>query len=718
MTNNLQEQAGTEMERDNIQASNDMQDQDIQSAKVDVIDDDVHVTTDDNISETNVASTDAAVSDVHIKNKIPDTGVSAELSEIVPAEDASVENSGDDAVPESIDDSLDEGESDSAGSISDDKLNAEEETDHLSEKVDAEASNEKIDFSEYGREAMVERLRMLVDKGAVDTIRDEVDAIKFYFYKKLKAETDQKRSEYIEKGGTEDNYVYEEDAQELILKNLLNKYRELRDIQNEQLEAEKQKNLEEKLKIIEELKELTNRTESIGETFQIFRELQNRWRTIGLVPQGEVKNLWDTYHHYVEIFYDYIKINKELRDLDFKRNLEAKMDLCEKAEKLLLAASVVNAFHTLQTYHEQWREIGPVPQEMRVEIWERFKAVSAQINKKHQEYFETLKETHKKNLEAKLALCEKVDEIAKRPMTSSSQWEKNSKEIIEIQKLWNTIGFASKRENAKLYKRFHTICDKFFNQKREYYGREKIEQENNLQLKEDLCVQAEALKDSAEWKSTTEDFIELQKKWKEIGSVPARYREPIWKRFRSACDYFFEQKAKHFSSVDSEYDNNLKAKRELIEKIKKYTHSNDAEESFEQLKEFQREWSDIGFVPIKYKKKIQEEYREVINKQFDALRLNDSERDRLRYKSKIENLVSTPHSRGKLDSERDKLMRKYQQLQSDLVVWENNIGFFSKSKNSEAMIANVQRMIEQGRAEMKELEEKIRIIDLVEDDDK
>ena len=573
-----------------------------------------------------------------------------------------------------------------------------------------------VDYASFTRSELVELLRQLLDKNDTDAIRkDVVDAIKFQFYRKLKAEEELKRAEYIENGGTDDNYVYEEDEQELILKNLLSRYREIRNAQTEVLEADKQKNLEEKFKIIEELKELAKSSDSISGTFQNFRELQNRWRAIGLVPQSEVKNLWDTYHHYVELFYDYIKINKDLRDLDFKRNLEAKIKLCEKTEALLFETSVVDAFRQLQTYHEQWREIGPVPQEMRVEIWERFKAVSSQINKKHQGYFDNLKEIQKKNKEAKEALCTKIEEIIQRPMNSSNQWRKNSLEIIEIQKLWNTLGHVNKKDDYKLFKRFHSLCNNFFNLKREFTDHEKEEQNNNLQLKQDLCVQAEALKDSTEWKTTTEEFIQLQNKWKEIGGVPPKYHESVWKRFRKACDYFFEQKSRYFSSVDSEYDNNLKAKQALIEQIKKFEQSKNPQDSFEQLKEFQRQWSEIGYVPIKHKKKIQDEYRDVINKQFDSLRMDDSERNRLRYKNKIETMVSVPKSRGKLDFERDRLMRKFQQLQSDLVVWENNIGFFSKSKKSEAMVASVQSMIEQGKAEMQELEEKIRIIDSVND---
>jgi len=454
--------------------------------------------------------------------------------------------------------------------------------------------------------------------------------------------------------------------------------------------------------------------ESVSKTFHQFRELQSRWRSIGPVPQSEVKNLWDTYHHFVELFYDYIKIDRDLRDLDFKRNLESKIELCEKAEALLLEESIVNAFHKLQTYHEQWREIGPVTQEMRVEIWDRFKAISAQIHKKHGEYYEAQKEIQNENRVAKEALCDKVEEISQREMKTLNQWKKNSDEIVEIQKLWNTIGVVAKKENYKLYKKFRTLCDSFFEKKREFASHEKEDQHNNLQIKQDLCVQAESLKDSTEWKETTEDFVQLQNKWKKTGNVPQKYREAIWKRFRTACDYFFEQKTKHFTTVDSEYEVNLKAKEELIEQIKHFTHSDNTNQSFEQLKEFQRQWSNIGFVPFKYIKKIQEEYREAINHQFESLQMDERERNQMHYKSKIENIMSEPKSRGKLNSERDKLMRKYQQLQNDITVWENNIGFFSKSKNSEAMIASVQKMIEQGKAEIRELEEKIKIIDSME----
>jgi len=695
MINHLQEQAGNEIGQNNLQSTDDIQINEIQTIEID--------TSDDNNSESVGEQEIEPVAEL-VHTDMEDGAMETIVENVEPVQEGEY--------PE---------EQEETEIIEDEKesypeIDVEEDTSEGGDDEPDSVGDSNVNYAGFTRKELVEHLRILLDTGNMNTIRKNVDVIKFQFYRKLKSEEELKRAEYIENGGVEDSYVYEEDEQELILKNLLNRYREVRNVQTEILDAEKQKNLEEKFKIIEDLKELAKSSDSISGTFQQFRELQNRWRSIGLVPQNEVKNLWDTYHHYVELFYDYIKINKDLRDLDFKRNLEAKIELCEKTEELLLDPSTVDAFRKLQTYHEQWREIGPVPQEMRVEIWDRFKAVSSQINRKHQDYFDNLKETQNKNKEAKEILCTKIEEIIQQPVTSSSQWRKNAQEIIEIQKLWNTIGHANKKDNHKLFKRFHSLCDNFFNLKRKFTGQEKEEQNNNLQLKQDLCVQAEALKDSTEWKATTEEFIQLQNKWKEIGSVPTKYHESIWKRFRKACDYFFEQKAKYQSSVDSEYDSNLKAKRALIEQIRNFEQSKNPQESFEQLKEFQRQWSEIGFVPMKYKKKIQDEYRDVINRQFDSLRMDDGERNRMKYKNKIETMVSAPKSRGKLDSERDRLMRKFQQLQSDLVVWENNIGFFSKSKKSEAMVASVQNMIEQGKAEMLDLEEKIRIIDSVNDD--
>lgn len=567
------------------------------------------------------------------------------------------------------------------------------------------------DYSILTKEEIIKTLDFLLKNKPVESIRQNVESLKISFYKKVRAELELLRKAAEERGEDPETVVLEPDEAEERLKELLKQYRDLKTVYNEKVEAEKQQNLKEKYKIIDEIKELVNRKESINETFHIFRDLQNRWRSIGVVPQQNLKDLWETYHHYVEIFYDFIKINKELRDLDLKRNLEAKIALCEKSEELLLEPSIVKSFKTLQKYHEQWREIGPVPQEMKSEIWERFKAITSKINKKHQEYFESLKDNQKKNLDQKNLLCERAEEINNTELKSPKDWEKYYQEMVELQKVWRTIGFAPKKDNNKVYNRFRAACDNFFARKRDFFSQNKEEQTNNLQLKTDLCVQAESLKDSVEWKAATEDLIQLQKKWKEIGPVPRKYSDQIWKRFRAACDHFFKRKSEHFNSIDSQYEDNLKLKKQLIDEINAFNPGDNTEENFQKLKEYQRRWSEIGFVPIKLKEEIQNKYREAINKQFENLKIDDGKKNLMRFKNKIDNISSKPKSDRKLQLERDKYLNKLKQLENDIVVWENNIGFFAKSKNADQMIAEVRQKIENSKQEIKVLEEKIHMID-------
>lgn len=567
------------------------------------------------------------------------------------------------------------------------------------------------DYSILTKEEIIKTLDFILKNKPVESVRQNVESLKINFYKKIRTELEALRKAAEEKGEDPELVVLEPDEAEDRLKELLKQYRDLKTAHNEKIEAEKHQNLKEKYKIIDEIKDLVNRNESINDTFQVFRELQNRWRSIGVVPQQNLKDLWETYHHYVEIFYDFIKINKDLRDLDLKRNLEAKMALCEKSEELLLEPSIVKSFKTLQKFHEQWREIGPVPQEMKTEIWERFKAITSKINKKHQEYFESLKDNQKKNLDQKILLCERAEEINVTDLKSPKDWEKYYQEMVELQKVWRAIGFAPKKDNNKVYNRFRIACDNFFARKRDFFAQNKEEQSNNLQLKTDLCMQAESLKDSTEWKTTTEDLIQLQKKWKEIGPVPRKYSDIIWKRFRAACDHFFKRKSEHYNSVDSQYEDNLKLKRQLIDEINAFDASDDSEDNFQKLKEFQRRWSEIGFVPIKLKEEIQIKYREAINKQFEGLKLDDGKKNLMRFKNKIENISAKPKSDRKLMLERDKYLNKLKQLESDIVVWENNIGFFAKSKNADQMIAEVRQKIENSRQEIKVLEEKIQMID-------
>jgi hypothetical protein len=595
------------------------------------------------------------------------------------------------------------------------KVEIEHELKKPADEIPQDDKKERIDYSKYSQVELVNALRDLIDNADDNDIKAEIEAIKSVFYKQLNENIDQARAEFIEAGGTEEEFVAEEDPYENDIRELLKKYGQLRREQNKQLDSEKEENLARKFEIIEKIKGLINNEESINKTFNEFRDLQREWREIGLVPQSKMKNLWDTYHFHVENFYDYIKINRELRDLDLKKNLELKIELCERAEELMVEPSILKAFSTLQKYHEQWREIGPVPRENKDDIWERFKHITSIINKKHQEFFESKKEEQKKNFEAKTALCEKVEEICNAEIENYRDWDKKSKELVELQKIWRTIGFAPKKDNNRIYDRFRTACDNFFNKKREFYSKNKEIQQNNLQQKIDLCVQAEALMDNTDWKKATQDFINIQKQWKEIGPIPRKHSDIIWKRFRSACDHFFDKKSEHFSEMDSDQIDNLKLKEGLIAELENFKSTGDVNENLKILKDIQRRWTEIGHVPFKKKDALQNKFREEIGKLFDQLNINEDKRNMLKFKTKMSTFSESSRGQSKMRMEREKYMSKLKQMENDLVLLENNIGFFTMSKNAKALIEDVNKKIEDTREKIESLKEKIRVIDEMED---
>jgi len=592
--------------------------------------------------------------------------------------------------------------------------------DELEEEDSIDEENTKARLTDYSSLNEVELLASLVkllENEDVESIKNDVDAIKIYFFRIYRANIEAQKVAFAAEGGDLEEFKAEPDPYELELRNLLKQYQDLRSEHNKKIDETKETNLQKKYEIIEEIKALINNKESINKTFHDFRELQNRWRDIGLVPQAKLKDLWETYHHHVENFYDFIKINKELRDLDLKKNLEIKMEICEKSEELLVEPSIIKAFNILQKYHEQWREVGPVPRDKKDELWERFKAATSIINKKHQDYFEGRKSDQKKNLDAKIALCEKVEEIATAAIETHRDWDERSRELIELQKMWRTIGFAPKKDNNKIYERFRIASDAFFDHKREFYNQNKEEQTNNLQMKTDLCVQAEALKDSTEWKKTADEFINIQKAWKEIGPVPRKYSDVIWKRFRAACDHFFESKSKHFSSIDGEQGENLRLKRELLEQVKQFVLSGEDNADLDKLKEFQRSFTEIGHVPFKEKDAIQNEFREVINHHFDSLRIDDKRRNLMNFKNKVAGNTSSGKGQNKNRFEREKYMTKLKQMESDLALLDNNIGFFANTKNAEALIEDVNQNIINTKEKIEFLKEKIRIMDAMDDDE-
>ena len=569
---------------------------------------------------------------------------------------------------------------------------------------EAAATTHNDSLASLSKSELVALLAEKLESEPVQTLRPVVEAIKIAFYKQHRAKVEAERKAFVEQGGNDEEFIPAVDNDEMRFKELFAVYRNERDRHIAELEASKEENLKLKLQIIEELKELINSDENTSSTFARFRELQSKWKEIGLVPQQSVKDLWETYNLHVENFYNYIKINRELRDLDLKKNYEAKLSLCEQAEELTLESQVVEAFRKLQKLHDEWRETGPVAMEFKEALWERFKEASSRINKRHQEHFESLKSEQTKNLALKTELCEKTEALATRTMLTRKDWNKASEELLEIQKVWKTIGYAPKKENNRIYERFRAACDSFFEHKREFYAGVKSEMEHNLAVKLELCAEAEALSTSEDWKHATDELIALQTRWKQAGPVSRRHSDAIWKRFRAACDKFFERKAEHFSSVDSVHEENLKLKLALIEEMK---GANIKEGGFEAIKEYQRRWSQIGFVPIKHKDAVQKEYKAIVDGMFATLRSSERDRSMNRFKERVQNMKGG----NQLRSEREKLYNKLRQMEQDIALLENNIGFFSKSKNAENLIADVREKIERAKSDMASIIEKIRVID-------
>ncbi len=568
-----------------------------------------------------------------------------------------------------------------------------------------------VDYSGYSKNDLVETLSLLVENRPPSEIRGDVERIKSFFFKKLRAEAEERKQKFLEEGGNIEDFRVWVDPLDHRVKEILNKYREKKFDYTRIQEVEKNENLKKKYEIIEQIKELVNREESINKTFQEFRALQNQWRSVGAVPQVSLKELWDNYHHNVEIFYDYIKINNELKDLDLRKNLEAKTELCEKAEQLVDEPNVVNAFKKLQEFHDQWREIGPVPSDAKEPTWERFKEATTIINKRHHDYFDKQKEEQKKNLEIKIKLCEDVEAINQMELKSFKEFNDKADTVIGIQQEWRKIGFTPKKQNNKIYQRFREACDEFFEKKRIFYNENKDLQQANVQKKIELCERAENVQDSSDWKATTDLLIQLQKEWKEVGQTPRKQSDRCWKRFRKACDHFFNRKAEFFAEIDTTYSDNLKAKQDLIEEIENFVPETDSHVSFDKLKEFQQKWSEIGFVPFNKKDEVNIAFKNAINKQFDKLKIEGDEINVLKYKNKLDNLKSNPKVSRKVRIERDKFLSKIKQLEGDIILWENNIGFFAKSANAEAMIKEVEAKIENARKTILSLEEKVKIID-------
>ena len=583
------------------------------------------------------------------------------------------------------------------------------EMENAPEIDDEELVEDNNELDGLNKLQLVVMLEELVQNVDIQSIKDKVAAIRLHFNKLNKEDLDNELDQFLQGGGEAESFQHVEDPIEQRFNTAFGIFKANRAKQNEDLEKQKVENLAKKQAILDELKEIIASDDSLKKTYDDFRALQDRWKEIGPVPATENSNLWNNYHFLVEKFFDKVRIGRELRDLDMKKNLDAKIELCEKAEELLDEKSITKAFKALQKLHEDWKEIGPVPQEKKDEIWERFKAATDKINQIRREHYSKIEEEQGANLEAKKTLCEKAEELIAEDYTSVNAWQKKSTELSEIFGVWKTVGPASKKDNEEIWQRFRGAMDTFFAKKKAFFATLKDRQTENLERKTQLCIEAEALMDSIEWKNTTEQMKKLQEEWKTIGPVPKRHADKIWKRFRAACDNFFTRKNEHFSGRRTEEETNLAAKKALIEEIKAFELGPNRNENMDALKAFQKRWIEIGYVPMKYKDTINKEYRELIDGYFDMMRKNQNEASTNEFREMMEGWKDDPNAGDRVRKESSKLQIRIQKLREEISVLENNIGFFSNSKNSELMRAEYEKKINKAKEDLKVLEEKLKI---------
>ena len=578
-----------------------------------------------------------------------------------------------------------------------------------SPEMDEDEGVEDIALDGLNKLQLVEMLEELVQDSDIQNIKDKVAAIRLHFNKLNKEDMDNELDQFLQGGGEAESFQHVEDPIEQRFNAAFGIFKANRAKQNEDLEKQKVENLSKKQAILDELKEIIASDESLKKTYDDFHALQDRWKEIGPVPAAENSNLWNNYHFLVEKFFDKVRIGRELRDLDMKKNLDSKIELCEKAEELLDEKSITKAFKALQKLHEDWKEVGPVPQDKKDEIWERFKAATDKINQIRREHYSKIEEEQTSNLETKKALCDKAEELIAEDYQSVNAWQKKSTELAEIFGIWKTVGPASKKDNEEIWQRFRGTMDTFFAKKKAFFAGLKDRQTENLERKTQLCIEAEALMDSSEWKTVTEQMKKLQEEWKTIGPVPKRHTDKIWKRFRAACDTFFNRKNDHFSGRRTEEDANLAAKKALIEEIKAFQLTPSRNENMEAIKAFQKRWIEIGYVPMKHKDAINKEYRELIDGLFDMMRKNQNEASTNEFREMMEGWKDDPSANDKVRRERLTLQNRIQKLRDEIAAMENNIGFFSNSKNSELMRAEYEKKINKAKEDLKVLEAKLKI---------
>lgn len=594
-------------------------------------------------------------------------------------------------------------------------LNAEQsEVQNVSEEVVADAQSQVEQSQneaqpEVSKETLLEMLGALAEKPAAEIGKEEVARVKQQFYAIRKVELEQEKAEFINKGNEEAAFATKADELEDRFKEILATIKEKKAVMLAEQEAERQKNAERKTQIINEIKSLAADTDNVNRTFPRFKELQQEFKTVGEVPPTVATEQWKQYQEAVEAFYDQLKINKELRDYDFRKNLDTKQLLCEEAEKLAEENDVVVAFKRLQELHDKWRETGPVEKEMREDIWTRFKDASAIVNKKYQAFFEERKAREQENENAKNAICERIEALDFESLKSYVAWEEMTKTILAAQEDWKKLGFASKKMNNALFARFRETCDKFFEMKATYFKNIKDDFANNLEKKIALCERAEALKDSTDWKKTTDEFVVLQKEWKTIGAVAKKHSDVVWKRFLAACDYFFEEKKKKTSGARQIEQANLKLKKEIIAKLGEIAEDTPREEAVKQVKELMSQWQQVGHVPYRDKDKVYEAYRAKVDELYKKFDMRGSQARMANFEESVSDMSG---DENKLYRERERLMRSYEQKRNELNTYENNLGFFnSKSKSGDSMLRELERKIQRIKEDIATLEQKIKVID-------
>lgn len=561
------------------------------------------------------------------------------------------------------------------------------------------------------KNGILEKLKNLASEQSVPS-RAEVESLKYAFYKLRSAETEEQKAAFVEAGNNPDDFVPAIDPAEDVLKTYLSEIKEKRAAQIASEERLKEENYEKRAGIIESLRKLTESTGDFNKLYKEFKDFQQVWNESKPIPASKEKELWKSYQYYTEIFYDLLKINNEFRDYDFKKNLELKTAICEAAEKLVEESDVISAFYQLQNFHQQWRETGPVARELREELWNRFKEASTSINKNYQSHFEELKGKENENLEKKNAIIDDLKKIDYEALNSMKAWDEKSREVIELQAKWKTIGFVPRKLNSNIFDEFRKLCDTFFERKSQFFKEVKDNMEQNLIKRKALVERANAMKDSEDWKKTTDAMINIQKEWKTLGPVPRRYSDAVWKEFVAACDYFFEQKKKKFSSAKDEETGNLNAKKEIIEQIKNIDPSLNANDALTKLRDLSEKFHNIGFVPFKEKDKIYKEFHQAVDAQYDRLKVDRTERRFEAFKTNLEDISKSDNARRLMLRERDKLIHTYTKLKSDLQTYENNMNFLSiSSKSAGNLLKDVNNKIDDLKNEMELINKKIESIE-------